>query len=255
MKLHALAGAVVVTCLASGCATNPDGTTPNIFGDFKTLAGSSDTSPQQKALRKQAQQHQDYAKARMQAATAGAMLGGITGALVDQNNRARGAVIGGLAGGTAGYIGATYLTRDHSQFAASQETLQEDIKAANEDSANSKKNVRLARATLEYQRSEIARLDAEYAAGETSAEQYERSLAEIAQDRESVQTMIATTEERVARMESSIAAYREAGLDPARLEESNAAQARDLDNLRRIEDAMVDLIAGAPEGVEQPDVA
>ena len=255
MKLHALVGAVAVACLASGCAMNPDGTTPNIFGDFKILSGSSDASPQQKALRKQAKRHQDYAMARMQAATAGAVLGSITGALTDRNNRARGALIGGLAGGAAGYVGATYLTRDHSQFAASQETLQEDIKAATEDTANSQENVRLARATLEYQRGEIARLDAAYAAGETSAEEYERSLAEIAQDRESVQTMIATTEERIARMESSIAVYREAGLDPARLEESNAAQERDLDNLRRIEDAMVDLIAGAPDGVEQPSVA
>ena len=255
MKLHALMGTVVVACLASGCAMNPDGTTPNIFGDFKILSRASDASPQQKALRKQAERHQDYAKARLQAATTGAVLGGLTGALVDQDNPARGALIGGVAGGAAGYVGATYLTRDHSQFVASQETLQEDIKAANEDTVNSQQNVRLAQATLEFQRGEIARLDAAYAAGETSAEQYERSLAEIARDRESVQTMIATTEERIARMESSIAAYREAGLDPARLEESNAAQARDLDNLRRIEDAMVDLIAGAPEGVEPPSVA
>ena len=253
MRIHLLAGVVAVTCLASGCATNPDGTSPNIFSDFKLL-GSRDASPEQEALRKQAKQHKDYAKTRLMGAATGAVLGGIAGSLLSRDN-ARGAVIGAVAGGVAGYAGASYLTRDHTEFVATRESLQEDIKAANEDGANSQENVHLAQAALDYQRGEIARLNAAYAAGEASADQYERSLAEIVKDRESVQSMIDVSEERIARMESSIGAYREAGLDPAELEAANEAQARDLANLRRIEDAMVDLLADAPEGVESPSVA
>ena len=253
MRLHVLAAAATITWLASGCATNPDGTSPNIFSDFKIL-GSQDVAPEQKALRKQAMQHKDYAKTRLMGAATGAVLGGIAGGLLARDNT-KGAVVGAVAGGVAGYAGASYLTRDHSDFVATRESLQEDVKAANEDTTNSQENVRLAQAALDFQRGEIERLDADYAAGETSAEQYERSLAEIVKDRESVQLMIETTEERIARMESSIAGYQDAGLDPAQLEAANAAQERDLANLRRIEDAMVDLLADAPEGVERPSVA
>ena len=53
-------------------------------------------------------------------------------------------------------------------------------------------------------------------------------------------------------MESSIATYRGSGFDTGYLELANSAQKRDIDNLRKIEDAMVLLISSAPAGVSRP---
>ena len=260
MTLRGLAGTVALMFMVTGCLQQPDGSTPNVFSDLGLLSGSAESrsgseSPQQKALRTQAARYRDYAKTRLQSATTGAAVGGVVGALLDRNNRGRGALLGAAAGATVGYIGGSYLTRNHSEFVASREALQEDIKVANDLTASSQENVHVAQAALDYQRAEIARLNEEYHAGQSDAAAYERKLAGIAQDHESVQTMIAATEERVAKMKTSIAAYRQAGIDTAQLEEANAAQTRDLKNLRKIEDAMVDLISGAPEGVSRPTVA
>ena len=253
MAFRKVLGALAVMCLVAGCAKNPDGTTANIFSDLRAVSGSDDVSPQQEALREQAEEYRDYAKARLQGAAAGAVLGGLIGALADRN-AGRGALVGALAGGTAGYIGATYLTRDHSQFVASQKTLDEDTKVANELTASSQKNVRVAQSALNYQRTEIARLNEAYRTGKLNAQGYESKLKDIARDQESVKSMIATTEERVTKMESSIATYRGSGFDTGYLELANSAQKRDIDNLRKIEDAMVLLISSAPAGVSRPSV-
>lgn len=253
MALRRLAGTVAVLCLAAGCAQNPDGSTANILSDLRAVSGSDDAAPQQAALREQAAEYKDYAKARLQGAAAGAVLGGLFGALLDKNS-GRGAVVGALAGGTAGYVGATYLTRDHSEFSASQKTLEEDVKVANDLTASSQSNVRVAQSALNYQQAEIARLNTSYRAGRLTAAGYGDKLETIAEDRQSVQSMIATTEERVAKMETSIAAYRRSGFDASPLELANSAQKRDIDNLRKIEDAMVQLIASAPAGVSRPSV-
>ena len=260
MTLRGLAGTVAVVCMAAGCAQQTDGSTPNVFSDIGRVfgtaePGSGDVSPEQEALRTQATQYQDYAKSRLMGAAAGAAIGGIFGALLDRNNAGRGALLGAAAGAAVGYVGGSYLTRDHSEFVVSREALQEDTKVANELSASSRENVQVARAALDYQRAEIARLNEAYQGDESDAEGYERKLAAIAQDRESVLSMIVATQERVTKMETSIASYRKAGYDTAQLKQANAAQTRDLDNLRKIEDAMVDLISGAPEGVSRPTVA
>ena len=260
MKLRGLAGTAAVILMTAGCLQQPDGSTPNIFSDVGLVARSPGSeaggaSPEQQALREQATRYRDYAKTRLQGAAAGAVVGGIVGTLLDRNNRARGALLGATAGAAVGYVGGSYLTRNHAEFVASRESLDKDIQVANDLSSQSQENVQLAQAALDYQRTEIARLNEEFQAGQASAEDYERELAGIAEDHESVQSMIAATEERVDRMETSIAAYRQAGLDTAQLVQANAVQTRDLENLRRIEDAMVELISGAPEGVARPTVA
>ena len=79
-------------------------------------------------------------------------------------------------------------------------------------------------------------------------------LEEIAKDRKSVRSMISETDGRITKMSASIASYRRSGYNIARLEQANAAQQRDIANLRRIEDAMVDLISGAPAGIARPTV-
>ena len=251
MVFRKFAGLIAVVFLVSGCVTNPDGSTANIFSDLETLMSGDDVAPEQTALREQAETYDDYAEARLASAAVGALIGGLVGLAAGDEE---GALIGAVAGGVAGYVGGSYLTRDHSEFQASQEALDEDIAVAQELTASSRENVRVARAALAYQKQEVARLDEEYETGLINAEAYESALHEIARDRESVKSMIATTEERIASMNRSIASYRSSGYDTLQLEAARAAQQRDFDNLKNIEDAMVAMISGAPDGIQRPTV-
>ena len=255
MKVFRCIGALALLGMAAGCAQSSEGTTPNLFADLQAVfGGNAAVSPEQAELRNQEEEYRTYAESRLQAAAAGALVGGLIGALVDDDNPGRGAVVGALAGGTVGYVGATYLTREHSDFVASQEALEQDIEVANELTRSSQRNVEVAQAALNYQHSEIARLNEEYNAGRLDTAAYERRLEIIAEDRASVRSMIAVTEKRVASMETSIAAYQRSGYDTARLELAVMSQRRDIANLRVIEEAMVDLISGVPEDVPRPSV-
>ncbi len=243
---------VALVALAAGCVTNPDGSTANIFTDIERVLDDNGASPEQSALREQAERYDDYAEARIASAAAGALLGGIVGLIAGGDTDS--ALVGAAAGGVAGYVGGSYLTRDHAGFYASQEALNEDIAVAGELTESSRQNVMTARAALAYQKQEVARLEDKYEAGLVEAVAYESALEEIALDRESVRSMIDVTQERLSSMERSIAKYRSAGYDTAALEAAKNAQARDIANLRAIEDAMVAMIAGAPDDIVKPAV-
>ena len=251
MMFRKFVGLIAVMFLVSGCVTNPDGSTANIFSDLETLMSGNDVAPEQSALHEQSESYNDYAEARIASAAVGALVGGLIGLAAGDEE---GALIGAVAGGVAGYVGGSYLTRDHSEFDASQEALDEDIAIAQELTASSRQNVRVARAALAYQKQEVAHLNEEYESGLINAETYESALRGIARDRESVKSMIATTEVRIASMNQSITSYRSAGYDTSQLAAAKAAQERDFDNLRKIEDAMVAMISGAPDGIQRPTV-
>ena len=163
-------------------------------------------------------------------------------------------MVGAAAGGVAGYVGGSYLTRDHSEFYASRESLDEDIAVAEELTEESRKNIALAQAALDWQKQDIERLDREYEAGVLDNEEYEKALLEIERDRDSVRLMIDSTRERIATLDQSIATYRSAGYNTSRLDAAKSAQRQHIAKLEAIEDAMVTLIAGAPDGIERPSV-
>ena len=246
LRLLSMAGAFF---LVAGCVTNEDGSTANIFSDLQAVMSGSDVSREQGALRDQAESYRDYAGARVASTVAGAVIGGLIGYAVADGE---GALIGAAAGGTAGYLGGSYLTRDHSEFRASRESLEEDIAAAEELTEESRKNVTLAQAALDWQKKEIAQLNTEYEAGALEGKEYEKALREIEKDRASVRTMIDATQERIATLEKSVSSYRAAGYATADLDEAKSAQLQHIRRLEAIEDAMVNLMASAPDDVTRP---
>ena len=145
---------------------------------------------------------------------------------------------------TDGCTGTTYLPHGHSQFVASQDALNEDIKVAEELTASSRRNVELAQAALNNQRTEVARLQQAHASGYEYM--LEDMLEEFPKDQQSVRSMISETEARIAKMSANIATYCRSGYNTAQLEQANAVQQRDIANLRRIEDAMVALNGALP---------
>ena len=237
--------------LVAGCVTNEDGSTANIFSDLETIMSGSDVSEEQGALRDQADSYNDYAEARVASAVAGAIIGGIIGYAAGDEE---GALLGAAAGGVAGYVGGSFLTRDHSEFYASRESLDEDIAVAEELTEESSKNIAVAQAALDWQKQDIARLNREYDAGVLEGQDYERALNELEKDRSSVRLMIDATRENVATLDQSIYSYQSAGYDTARLDAAKSAQRQHIVRLEAIEDAMVTLIAGAPDSVERPSV-
>ena len=247
-RLLAMVGAFI---LVAGCVTNEDGSTANIFSDLGTIMSGSEVSEEQGALRDQADSYNDYAEARVASAVAGAIIGGIIGYAAGDEE---GALLGAAAGGVAGYVGGSYLTRDHSEFQASRESLDEDIAVAEELTQESRKNTALAQAALDWQKRDIDRLNKEYEAGALDNQEYERALLEIEKDRGSVRSMIDATRERIATLNRSISKYKSAGYDTSRLDAAKSAQRQHIARLEAIEDAMVTLIAGAPDGVERPSV-
>lgn len=237
--------------LVAGCVTNEDGSTANIFSDLETIMSGSDVSEEQGALRDQANSYNDYAEARVASAVAGAIIGGIIGFAAGDEE---GALVGAAAGGVAGYVGGSYLTRDHSAFYASRESLEEDIAVAGELTEESRKNIALAQAALDWQKRDINRLNREHETGVLDNQEYKRALLEIEKDRDSVRSMIDATKERIATLDRSISTYRSAGYNTSRLDAAKSAQRQHIAKLEAIEDAMVTLIAGAPDGVERPSV-
>jgi len=243
-----LAAMLAVVLLTAGCMERAGGTRPNIFSDIATVLGlesDGNASPEQVALRQQSEDYRDYASARIQGAVVGAVAGAVLGAILHDDPGA-GALAGGVTGGITGYLGASYLTRDHSEFAASEEALAADIQVVEELTEMSSRNVELAQSALNFQRNEIARLEHAHAENRDNAQQYATLLSEIEKDRQSVQSMISETEARITKMNASVENYRNSQYDTRKLEMAAAAQRRDIANLRRIENAMVDLISGAP---------
>jgi len=128
----------------------------------------------------------------------------------------------------------------------------EDIQVAEELTETSSRNVELAQSALDFQRNEIARLEQAHAESQDNAQQYATLLSEIERDRQSVQSMISETEAGIAKMNASVGNYRNSQHDTRKLAIAALAQRLDIVNLRRIENAMGDLVSGAPSDVARP---
>ncbi len=247
---RSLTASVLLLALLAGCAQGPDGSSPNAFQDVQTLtSGSAALSPAQQELR---QRERDYASTRLQGAAVGAVVGTAACYLAGVRGAALAACLAG--GGAVGYVGTTYLTRDNQDFQATQEGLQADIAEAQADSQKAAGNVGAARNALRYQRSEIDRLNQGYRSGSVSAADYEAKLKAMADDVASVRTMREQTETRVSALRQSAGTYRQAGLPTGELSREASAQERHAENLRQVEEDMVRLIGGAPDGVATPSV-
>lgn len=253
---------IVATLLAAtmtlgACATGPDGATPNVFRDVGAVFGSdAELTPEQAALR---EREDEYSESRLTSLAigvgAGAAIGGVLGYMIGGRDGALlGAGLGAAAGGAAGYVGATYLTRDHQEFVASRDSLAADIEAAEADTAAMRRNVAVAESALSAQRDRIDRLNAELRSGAISEEQALAQAQTAADDLASVRALAEESERRVANLQQSVNAYRQAGIGPGMLDSQLQEQKRQVDALRRIERSMIGVIDRTPANVRPPVV-
>jgi outer membrane lipoprotein SlyB len=247
-----LVALVAASMSLSACATNPDGSSSDVFTDIGTVFGSdADLTPEQRALR---EREREYSESRLASLAigvgAGAVIGGVLGYMLGgSDGAALGAGLGAAAGGAAGYVGGTYLTRDHQDFVASRDSLQADIETAQEDTAAMRRNVQVAESALSAQRGRIDRLNAELRAGTISEEQARAQAETAADDLASVRALAEESERRVANLQQSVNSYRQAGISPGNLDAQLQEQKRQAQALRRIERSMIGVIDRTPANI------
>jgi septal ring factor EnvC (AmiA/AmiB activator) len=234
---------VVATMSISACATNPNGNSPNIISDLGTLL-SNDLSDEQSALRAH---EKDYAQSRVAAAATGAVVAGVACALLGCSTEETVAAV--AVGGTAGYVGSTYLTRDHAEFQTSQAALNADIAETQKQTQHVERSVKLSKTLLRYQKAEIGRLNTAYKASKLTTSQYRKRLKTFEGDLTSVENQRAETSKRIASMEQSIAAYKRDGYSTSELSKELSKQRAYYESLTDVQESMVDVIASAPNEV------
>lgn len=246
----AMAGLLAASLTVGGCATNPDGTTPNVLSDIGMMFSAEDPSltPEQRALR---EQHEDYASARLTSTAAGigigAVAGGVLGAVLGGRDGAiYGAAAGAALGGIAGYGAGTYLTRDHQDFTATRETLQRDIEQAREETGKARRSAELAEANVASQQRQLAALNGDLRAGRISEADARRKVASAREDARLTGELAAASEQRVAKLNESIAAHRAASLPTGELTRETERMKAQADRLRQLERAQVQAINRVP---------
>ena len=270
-------GIIAVICLASGCSRYTDVTPETVVSDIGTFI-ESDIMPGE--LMGNAAQIWTGAESRLESAIGHAetvvdaalddavgfvdkvtaradttMEHSIAGSRIGLETGYReGSLAGALAGSVAGLAGGAWLVREHAAFRASQEVLDDETTAARELTESSRLGVEAAWEALDAHRREIDRFDRAHEEGLVSARTYEEAFDAIAEDSRTVESMISTTNERIAVLEERTVSWREAGYDASALDEARAAQKRDVVNLREIEDALIALVNGAPDGISRPEI-
>ena len=230
-----MTAALLISSFAlQGCATNADGTTTNIFSDASLVASTEQLSPEQRALRSR---DRDYASARVTGAAVGAVLGGVLCSMSGCSTEQTVAAMG--VGGVAGYAGTAYLARDNQSFVASQESLQADIAQAQKESTAMREDVRLAQAVLDQQRRQTTELQNAYNAGQITEADMNARLNVIRQDIAAVQKTRTNAETRVKSLGNTSRAYQDQGINPAQLTTEASEQGAYVEQLRRIEQALI----------------
>lgn len=230
-----MTAALLISSFAlQGCTTNADGSTTNIFSDASMLASHQQLSPEQRALRSR---DRDYASARVTGAAVGAIFGGVLCAMADCSTEQTVAAMG--VGGVAGYAGTAYLARQNQDFVASQESLQADIALAREESTAMREDVRLAQAVLTQQRRQTTELQNAYRAGQISEADMNARLNVIRQDIAAVEKTRTNAETRVNSLSDTSRAYQGQGFNPTQLNTVASDQRAYVEQLRRIERAMI----------------
>lgn len=237
----------IVAALASvltACAETESGGTANIFSDVATLTSSGGQSSEQRQL---SQVQRDYARARVTGAAGGAVVGGLGAWLAGGNQEQIAAAV--AVGGTAGYLGASALTRQNANFQLSRDTLAKDIEAAKAENARMARSVQAAQNVVRYQTSEISRLNAGYNAGSVSAQQYRAKYATMQEDLQTTRALAAESQKRLDSLNQSVSAYQRAGIAPGQLAaERNQQQAR-VNQLKAAEAQIVRNLANVPASV------
>ena len=151
-----------------------------IIGITVILSACATTSDKQGAV-------SDEQRTKGEATLLGGMLGQLLGAAVGDDNRVKGAAIGGIIGAGAGYLVGSEIAKRKKKYASEEEFLDEEIVSAQElNEAAENYNARLRRDIQSLDR-DTQTLSAQYDAGEITQ-------AELDKERQAIKEKISDSD-------------------------------------------------------------
>jgi hypothetical protein len=154
------------------------GATVLISGCAQVGAHNENLTPEQRELRERTQRFNETV---ITGAAAGAVLGGVLGALVSRD-RAQGAVIGAAAGAALGGGAGYYIATRNERFATREEAANARITAARREANDLARTASVAERVTRENRARIGELDRRYRAGQITAAQYRQETASMRED-------------------------------------------------------------------------
>lgn len=251
MKLSSRAAQAVLLGLAlatgiAGCTANN-----NIVDDARILrTDSTGLTPAEAA---ELERVKRYARMRSQAMTGGAILGGLTGALIGRRsgNTGVGAAAGVAGGAALGYMAGAYIARQNEVAEVRRDDLNVQLANARAALQETQTAVDVNRDIVARETSKIARLNDQYAAGAITKSQYEAEYKTTRARLEIVEGAVAAAAGDVSAVQATIEAQTAAGkgAQTGDLKATLADMEDEVDALTAERDALVAAIGTVPDEV------
>jgi hypothetical protein len=155
----------------------------------------------------------------------------VAGALLDRNNRARGAALGCAGGGALGGAAGYYVATRNDRYTTREQGAQARIAAARRDADDLQKAAAAADALTRQNRARLVELDRRYQAGELTSAEYRAEAASMRQDL----AVIRDASSKSARMQAEMSQDAAVRQEERRVA---AAQQRLDDSARQLEEAL-----------------
>ncbi|MCB9960315.1 MAG: glycine zipper 2TM domain-containing protein [Rhodospirillaceae bacterium] len=206
-------------------------------------ASSENLTPAQRNLREEADR---FNQTIGEGAIAGAIVGGILGALVSDDNRLAGAAIGAAAGAVVGGGAGYFVAVQNEDYASQEDRLEAEIAAAQQDVARYREIVRTTQQVVDQHKARIAQLNAQYRSGQVSLTTVQSEQATMRQDLELIDGLIQENRNMVANYDEEIAANRQQGVPAQSLSAARADLVREREALQAQYDELVAAVSGLP---------
>jgi hypothetical protein len=211
----------------------------------QSTGGASDANltPAQRELRAQTAR---FNQTVAEGAIAGALVGGVIGALASNDNPLAGAAIGAGAGAAVGAGAGYFVASQNESYATEEARLNAEIRAAQREVRSYQQIVDATQRVVDQHKATISQLSQQYRQGEITADQYRRQTEDIQTDIEQIRLSIDANRDQTQAIQARLGDLRQQGRNPAELAE---AEQQLRAQRRQLEGQLDDLLAsmeGAP---------
>ena len=227
-----LACAMVLALGLAACSTTGSG-----FG-----ADESNLTPAQRELRQEAER---FNQTVLEGALTGALIGGIAGALLSEDDPLAGAAIGAGAGAAVGAGAGFFVASQNEEYANEEQRLEAQVAAAQEDVARYERIVLSTERVVNEYRQRIARLDSQYADGQVTAAEYRNQVAGVQTDLDAIQALIDENGNIVEAYEAEIASLRQQGRSSTELAAARTEMIQEREALQSQYNELLSAVDGA----------
>ena len=227
-----LACAMVLALGLAACSTTGSG-----FG-----ADESNLTPAQRELRQEAER---FNQTVLEGALTGALIGGIAGALLSEDDPLAGAAIGAGAGAAVGAGAGYFVASQNEEYANEEQRLEAQVAAAQEDVARYERIVLSTERVVNEYRQRIARLDSQYAAGQVTAAEYRNQVVGVQTDLDAIQALIDENGNIVEAYEAEIASLRQQGRSSTELAAARTEMIQEREALQSQYNELLSAVDGA----------